>query len=354
VCVVEFRELFARWPGISVERWPLTARRAAALVIVLLVGGIDYVSGHEILLSSFYLVAVALAAWSVGAGFAVFVSMLSVAAWLVGDFAAGATYTRPMVPVWNALIILAFYLSVVVLLARLHTAQRQLEARVRARTIALTEEIAERERLEREILEIGEAERRRMGRDLHDSLGQLLTGVALAGQALHDRLESATRPEADEVARLVGIVEESVELTRSLARGLDPVEIEGGGLAQGLRELAARTQSLSGMRCEYVTPAPVHVEDSVAATHLYRIAQEAVTNAVRHGHPERIRICLERTPGGVRLSVEDDGCGLPPPGVRRAGMGLRIMAHRATVLHGTFDVRALPAGGTLVTCEAPA
>ena len=339
--------------SLAIERWPRGVLRVAALAIVVLVGGIDYASGHEILLSSFYLVAVALAAWTLGAGYAVFVAVLSVAAWVVGDVAAGATYTGPMVPFWNAAIIFAVYLAVIALLTRLRGVQLDLEARVIARTTALTEEIAERERLEREILEIGERERRRMGRDLHDSLGQILTGVALAGQALHERLVAAERPEALEVSRIVGLVEESVELTRSLSRGLDPVEIEGGGLTQGLRELALRTQALSSVRCDYVSPVLVHVEDRVTATHLYRIAQEAVTNAVRHGRPAHIRVCLERAGIGVRLTVEDDGAGLPAPHRRSGGMGLRIMAHRAMVIRGSFDVRARPQGGTLVTCEAP-
>jgi signal transduction histidine kinase len=323
------------------------------LVMLAVVGAADYLTGHEILFSTFYLVPVAMAAWLVGAGFAAIVSILSVGAWLIGDFAAGAVYSHAFVPAWNAAIILIFYLVVVLLISRLRLMQRELEERVRSRTVALTEEIAERERLEREILEIGERERRRIGRDLHDSLGQLLTGTALAGQVLHERLAARAAREAPDASRLVSLVEEAIELTRGLSRGLDPVEIEGGGLGQGLRELVAQTRVLTPMRCDYRGDPTVEVADNFAATHLYRIAQEAITNAIKHGHAASVSVSLERMNGHVKLTVRDDGVGIPEPTQRRLGMGLRIMAHRAAVMGGTFEARAVSPRGTLVTCEVP-
>jgi signal transduction histidine kinase len=277
--------------------------------------------------------------------------VLSVGAWLIGDFAAGARYQQAFVPVWNAAIILAFYLVVVWLLTRLHEMHRDLEERVRLRTLALTDEIAERERLEREILDVSERERRRIGRDLHDSLGQLLTGTALAGQVLEEKLVSKSIAEARDVTRIVTLVEQGIELTRSLARGLDPIEIEGGGLAEGLRELAAKTSEILSTRCEYLPGAPVTVTDGVTATHLYRIAQEAITNAIKHGHAGRIVVRLDGARDRVRLTVEDNGVGIADPCARGNGMGLRIMAHRAAVMGGTFEVRAEPSGGTTVLCE---
>ena len=324
---------------------------ALSLAILAVIGGADYLTGHEILFSTFYLVPVALVAWTVGGGVAVLVSVLSVGAWVIGDFAAGARYQQAFVPVWNAGIILAFYLVVVLLLTRLHEMHRDLEERVRLRTLALTDEIAERERLEREILDVGERERRRIGRDLHDSLGQLLTGTALAGQVLEEKLASKSIAEARDVTRIVTLVEQGIELTRSLARGLDPIEIEGGGLAEGLRELAAKTSEILPTRCEYLPGAPVSVTDGVTATHLYRIAQEAITNAIKHGRARRIVVRLDGAKDRVRLTVEDNGVGIADPYARGSGMGLRIMAHRAAVMGGTFEVRAEPSGGTTVLCE---
>jgi signal transduction histidine kinase len=330
-----------------------TAAIAGTIATLVVIGGADFLTGHEILLSTFYLVPVAMAAWMVGPRFALVISFLSLGAWLVGDFAAGAVYPHAFVAAWNSAIILAFYVVVGSLTHRLRATQRDLEERVRMRTIALTEEIAERERLEREILEAGEQERRRIGRDLHDSLGQLLTGTALAGEVLHEKLAARESEDAGDASRIVSLVEEAIELTRGLARGLDPVEMEGGGLAQGLRELAAKTSTLLGTRCEYRGDETVVIEDSIAATHLYRIAQEAIHNAVKHSRAARIAVGLEQVDDRLRLTVRDDGVGIPDPLPLRAGMGLRIMARRAEMMSGRLEVRRSAPRGTLVTCEVP-
>ncbi len=335
----------------SRPRWHAVSLVVAAVVAI---GLVDFLTGHELLFSTFYLVPVALATWRIGRRFAVLVAVLSVGAWLAGDLAAGAVYTHPFVPAWNAAIVLAFYLVVIGLLGRVHGMQKGLEERVRQRTVALTEEMAERERLEREIMEIGDRERRRIGRDLHDSLGQLLTGTALAGQVLHERLSARSVPEAAEASRIVTLVEEAVELTRALARGLDPVEIDAGGLAEGLSELARTTAEHAAVRCEFHTAGPLPIQDGPTATHLYRIAQEAVTNALRHGQPRHIVVRLDGTPRGMRLTVRDDGAGLPDRMPRDRGMGLRIMAHRASVVGGTFAIRSQRGAGTTVMCEVPA
>jgi signal transduction histidine kinase len=341
----------AAWLAVHFRsRWLVVA---SVLAMVFVVGTLDYLTGHEILLSPFYLVPVAMAAWMVGRGFAIATSILSVGSWLIGDLAAGAKYPQAFVPAWNAAIILAFYLVVLLLLARLRELHAVLEQRVRERTVALTEEIRERERLERVLLDVGEAERRRIGRDLHDSLGQFLTGTALAGQVLQEKLAMRSAPEAGDAARIVGLVEEAIEVARGFSRGLDPVQIEGGGLAESLRHLAAQTSRVSSVRCVCEVDGSVDVADTAAATHLYRIAQEAITNALKHGRAQRVSLRLVQLNGRVVLSVSDDGTGIPDPARRGDGMGLRIMAHRAAVMGGTFQVRALPSRGTSVTCEMP-
>ena len=326
---------------------------AVVLIVLAVVGVADYVTGHEILLSIFYLVPVAIAAWAVGRPFAVITALLSVGVWLVGDIAAGADVARPFVLAWNACITLAFYFVVIVLIGRIRTMRRNLEERVRQRTIALTEEMAERQRLEREILEIGEGERRRIGRDLHDSVGQRLTGTALASQVVKEKLASRGLPEASDLTRVIAMVEEVIELTRSLSRGLDPIDVEGLGLADGLRELAERTSALSPVRCEFVSESDVAVLDRGTAIHLYRIVQEAITNALKHAEAKTILVRLDAEPGQLRLRVSDDGVGLPHVSTRRPGMGLRIMAHRAAVIGGDFAARRRPGGGTEIECRVP-
>ena len=336
-----------------VKRRSRSSLIGAALVIVLIVGLADYLTGFEIVFSVFYLMAVALAVWFVGKSFGVLISILSVVAWLSGDLAAGVHYAAPSVAVWNGLIALAFYLVVVWLLSSLRSLHRELEDRVRQRTAALTQEMAERERLEKEIMEVTEREQRRIGRDLHDSLCQHLTGTALAGQVLEEKLAAKSLPETADANKIVRLVEDGITLARNLARGIAPVEMEAEGLRAALHELAANVSKLSKITCVFDCDAQVSINDAATATHLYLIAQEAVGNATRHGKPRRIDISLAERGGRVRLTVEDDGIGLPEPLQKNRGLGTRIMTHRAAMIGGTFSIEPNPTGGTSVECSLP-
>lgn len=322
----------------------------SALLIVLVVGVADYFTGVEIFLSVFYLLAVALAAWFVGTRFGVLVSVASVAVWLISDSAAGVHYAHVYVPIWNAAITLIVYLAGVWLLARLSLLHKELEARVIQRTQALTEEMAERERLERVILDIGERERQRIGHEFHDSLGQHLTATAMAAQVLQGKLAAQSSPEAVDASGVVQLVEEAIELTRQLVLGLAPIPMAGEGLTDALRQLAASIGERTRIRCEFVCRDPVNVRDSETGMHLYRIAQEAVHNAVKHAKAARIVIRLSRDGDTIVLCVQDNGIGLPQP-VPKGGMGLRIMSYRAAMIRATVAVERGVDGGTLVTCS---
>lgn len=337
----------------GIERWMRRSRGFSGMIavaIVLVAGLADYLTGVEIFLSVFYLLPVTLAVWFVGARFGVLIAVLSVAVWLGGDLAAGARYGHTFVPAWNAAITLAFYLAVVWLLARLRSLHRELEERVRQRTKALTEEMAGRERLEREILDIGERERQRIGHEFHDSLGQHLTATAMAAHVLQGKLAAQSRPEAADAGGLVEMVEQAIELNRQLALGLSPVQMTGEGLMDSLRELAAGIGERTPIRCDFLCRDPVLIRDSAAGMHLYRIAQEAVNNAVKHAKATRIVIRLSGDGDAVTLEVQDDGVGLPEPLPKGAGMGLRIMGYRAAMIHASFAVRRGGEGGTWVTC----
>src|SRR5215469_8769148 len=231
------------------------------LLIVVGIGVVDYVTGWELSFSVFYLLAVGLATWFVGTRFAIFISVLSVAVSLAGDLATGGKYSSSLVPWWNASIVLTSYFVVVVLLTKLRNLYAEMETRVRQRTTALTDEMSERERIERELLEISEREQRRIGRDLHDSLGQHLTGVALAGQVLEEKLTARDQPEAADAAQVVELVQEGIALSRKMARGLHPVEIESDGLMQALEELAAISSDLFRVSCRFECDSPVLIRD---------------------------------------------------------------------------------------------
>ena len=336
------------------EKRSRIASGALAVLIVAVIGMVDYLTGHEISFSVFYLLGVALAVWFVGKWFGVSVSVASVAVWMAGDFASGARFSSPLIPIWNGLILLTFYLVVVWLLAWLRSLHHNLEAQVRERTAALTEEMTERERLERELLEISEREQRRIGQDLHDGLCQHLTGATLAGQVLEEKLAALNLAEAADANKVVEIVEEAINLSRRLAKGLYPVEMEADGLMLALEEFAATSSKLFKVSCRFECDLPVLIHDPSTAGHLYRIAQEAVGNAIKHGKAMNIFIRLDASEENTELSITDDGSGLPEPLPENRGLGLRIMAHRSGMIGGVFSARRQENRGTRVTCTISA
>jgi len=336
-------------PFKRLEQCPRGVLIVMTLGIVFAVGVGDYFTGFELSFSVFYLLAVLMATWFVGANFAVFVSFLSIGSWLIGDLAAGAVYAHPLTLVWNALIVLAFYLAIVWLLANLKRLRQELEARVRSRTMELMNEMGERERLENEIWEIGEKERQRIGQDLHDSLCQHLTATALASQALVDRLAVSDPHEVLAAGRIVELVEEAVDLTRRVARGLYPVELDSDDLLFALNELARSSTSLYGIECTLDNRFPGMIANSFVATHVYLIAQEAITNAVRHGNATRCLITLANQESDLVLTIRDNGVGLSATASKSKGLGLRIMTHRAAMIGATLEIRN-QGDGTVVSC----
>jgi signal transduction histidine kinase len=341
------------WPRWFASRQK-TFLAACSLSLVAVIGLVDYLTGYELYFFAFYLIPVALSVWFVGGGLGVAVSVLCVGVSLVGDYVAGARYSSSLVPVWNALIGLAAYSIVVLILSRLRALHQELEIRVRRRTIALTNEMQERTRLEMELLQISEREQRRIGHDLHDSLCQHFTGAALAGQVLSEKLRTKSLPEAAAADHLVDLVEEGIELTRKLARGLHLVEVEGDGFSHAFQELAAGIEERFHVSCVFESDGPVVMRDAATAVHLYRIAQESISNAIRHGKAAHIVIRLDTRDDLVTLTISDDGVGLPEHGRNGDGMGLRIMACRAGMVGATFNIERRAAGGTRVTCTLPA
>ena len=340
--------------GMRSGEWPRAYVFAASLLILALVGLVDFLTGFEMSFSVFYLFGVGLVAWFCGRNYGFAFSFLSVAVWTFGDFKAGARFSSPLIPVWNAAILLTFYLVAVLLLARLRALNRDLETRVQQRTHALTQEMAERERLEKEIIEISEREQRRIGRDLHDSLCQHLTATALAGRVLEEKLATRLPPEAADAARLVGMVEDGILLARNLARGIMPVDMDSEGLMTALEELAKNITAHSRLKCVFDRDEQVLVPNATAATHLYRITQEAISNAIRHGKARRIDISLSVRHGRTTLTIEDDGVGLPDGWQKnQGGLGTRIMAHRAAMIGGELAIEPNPTGGTSVKCFMP-
>ncbi len=215
-------------------------------------------------------------------------------------------------------------------------------------------DLSQRKRLEREVLELSDRERRSFAQELHDGLGQQLGGIAYLTNVVHERLTARASPEAGEVERIFVLVRNAIEQTRRLARGLSPIRLEPEGLTDALGELAAQTSDVFGVCCNFQSERPIRVEDSVLAGHFYRIAQEAVNNALKHARAKKIVIRLKFEKGLLSLAVEDDGKGFVTPSPSRSGLGLRIMQYRADLVRGRLAVGPRPKGkGTKVTCVAP-
>lgn len=323
---------------------------AIAFLLVAGIGWVDFRTG-EFSLAVFYLGPICFAAWRAGRAIGHLIALLSAGAWLVSDFSLGSVYGHPLMPYWNAAILVAIYAVVVHLLCSLHELKRDLEARVAQRTSALAEANAELKAMERELMQITERERHRIGEDLHDSLGQKLTAASLTANALF--LEAGT-PELTTLAeRLGGQLREAIAESRALSHGLAPVSAEADGLMLALRALADSTAHSVGVRCIFDCPTAVLVESPAIAIQLYRIAQEAVTNAIKHATASEIRLGLERLGEVVTMEVEDDGAGFPENPPSGKGIGLRAMKHRAQMIGGTLDIGPSPAGGTRVSCRTP-
>lgn len=212
---------------------------------------------------------------------------------------------------------------------------------------------ADRLRLQQEILQISEREQQRIGRDLHDDLGQQLAGLSIMATMLGRSLASRGAPEVADAAKITELLKKTVAMTRSLARGLHPVAAEPDGLVSALHDLATRSASLFQIDCQFDATGAVQMNDNIAATHLYRIAQEGVSNGVKHGRARQVRIGLSADRDALRLTVKDDGCGIGTLDPQREGMGLRIMHYRAGMIGARLTLEKQPGGGTCVTCTLP-
>jgi two-component system, NarL family, sensor histidine kinase NreB len=217
--------------------------------------------------------------------------------------------------------------------------------------IAIRTDITERKRLEEEILRISELEQRRIGQDLHDGICQSLAGIELKTQSLAQTLEKKARGSVAQVEEIAGHVREVISQTRSLARGLSPFILESEGLTSALRELAANAGKLFNVKCVCESNGLASISDPTTATHLYRIAQEAVTNAVKHGKASAIEINLSNENNHVVLSVSDNGIGMTTPLGGGTGMGLRTMRYRAGIIGAALNVQTQAQGGTKIDCS---
>ncbi len=323
----------------------------AALIGV--IGWIDYRTGIWFSLQLFYLIPIVLGVAWLGWKEGCVVAALCIVVRLAGDLAAGyLQHAAPLAIFWNRLADVGISGVLVWVFHAMISLHRQLEDRVRRRTAALEQAGRARERLERELLDIAARERNAIGRELHDDLCQHLVGTALATKVLAEYLGSRDAQAADDAQAIVRYVEEGIAKTRGLARGLLLASIEPANLANELAQLAVKGAE-GGVTCHFKQEGNPVIESAGSAAQLFRIAQEALRNALRHAEPSQVDIVFTGDADAVVLMVEDDGAGLPPPEERGTGMGLQIMAYRAAFIGGTLSVVPAPGEGTRVICHLP-
>lgn len=316
------------------------------IFLVLLVGGIDYVTGYQVSFFMFYGPPIFFTAWFCDKKTALLVALLSGITWWWADFASGHPYLHNWHEAWEVVMRLGFFIFVAIGSAALRARRDIAEAR-----IALLEHSR---RLEKEIVTISERERERIGQDLHDGLCQYLAAIGCAAASLESDLE---RAELTDKAQLAGelrdLLQDAVTQTRNLARGLVPVETNANGLASALEELASSITRLARIDCHFEQAEEVNVTDETTATHLFRIAQEALNNAIKHANARRITVALGADTKAITLEIRDDGVGIDKSAASHRGMGLNILQYRAHCLGGSVRVESLPEGGTLVACSVP-
>jgi PAS domain S-box-containing protein len=211
-------------------------------------------------------------------------------------------------------------------------------------------DITDRKMLEREVVEIAAQERRNIGRELHDGVCGDLTGVNFTVQGLADDLKSKSMPEAETAVRIGKQLDRAIEQLYLLSHGLNPVEIDSQGLAVALEKLTASSAELYDVKCRCRSDELVEVEDNLVAENLYRIAQEAITNAAKHSQSDHISVTLNTARGRLVLQVVDDGVGISDAGHDSPGAGLRNMRYRAGVIGADLRIERAEKGGTLVEC----
>jgi signal transduction histidine kinase len=242
----------------------------------------------------------------------------------------------------------------------LRRAHEELELRVEQRTADLKEAnqklrdvLEERKRLETELLEIAENERRRIGFDLHDDLGQKLTGMLLIARALEQRLTREGHKEAEEVRRVCELIEQSVHHTHNLAHHFSSIDATGGDLAEVMGGLSATVEKMFGIPCECTIKGEIPALPENTSAQFYKIAQEAISNAIKHGKATCVWLSISGNSQKLVVTIKNDGIPFSPPANPKARMGLRTMNYRANTIGATFEIKPNQKNGTIVTCVLP-
>ncbi len=313
------------------------------LAVGLLVGWVDWITSYEINFALVYATLVVVSAWVGGRNVAIWVAVTNV---IISDVAnwTSQPYKSTVGYCLSNFNRLTFWCFMGVLTDLVRRRQNADAERIQA--------LEELRQLEIEIISVSEHEQQRIGQDLHDGLCQQLAAIGCAARALADDLQAGSRPEAEDATKIEQAIQESVQDARGLARGIFPVHVDRIGLSAALAEMAQSTQRLTGVPIHVTDSAEVQLDDPEVAMHLFRIAQEAVANAVKHSGAREVVLSLLPDNDYLELRVDDNGKGLPArTQASSTGMGLRTMRYRAHALGAELAIEPRAGGGTSLWCR---
>ncbi len=217
----------------------------------------------------------------------------------------------------------------------------------------ITHDITARKRLEQDFLFAVEMEQKRIGQDLHDSLGQQLLAVSFLCNVLKKQLAAQARAEASEAARIEDLLNEAKASLRRLTKGLYAPDLESRGIGACLKEMVDLVHGTNSIPCQFEGDATLKLTDRSLSENLYRLAQEALNNALKHSLAKNITVSFKKNAGRVSLAIRDNGIGLSEESLSTSGLGLRTMRYRAQVIGGSLEIRKSENGGTLIACSVP-
>src|SRR5256885_7369995 len=317
-----------------------------ALALLFGISWLDLATGHQVSLVLFYTVPIVAAVWLCDNKSVYVIAGLAGVLWSWADLALGHSYSSTRVQAWEIAIRFAFFFLVALAGIAMREQHRSSHTR-----IALLEQ---NQRLEKQIIDVSEYEQHRIGRDLHDGLCQFLAAIGCAASTLKiDLKETGLDKLAANASEIEKLLSESVKQARDLSHGLVPVRLDEAGLPAALNELAVSTSRLLPVQCTFEAAGQTGASQDGKATHLYRIAQEAINNATKHGKARKIDIRLSANASATSLSIADDGIGFSKNGNAMNGVGISIMRYRANIMDGEFAIEAGSGGGTIVSCTIP-
>jgi signal transduction histidine kinase len=328
------------------QRQPPEGIFAEAAALLLPLAFYDFSTGYEVSLSILYCVPIFIVAWCCDRKSGILMALLAGITWWWADVQAGHPYLQSWQEGWEVFVRCGFFI-----ITAIGTAAVKQQRDASASRIALLEYT---QKLEREIIGISEREQERIGQDLHDGICQYLAALSCNAASLKSDLEAHhLGAEAKVADDLAGFLRDAVVQTRNLARGLVPVQMDEAGLASALEELTVSVTRLLGIRCVYESGGEPLIRDNSVAMHLYRIAQEAINNATKHGKATNVCVSLIENAGRTTLRIADDGPGISKTANGSDGMGVGLMYYRARLVGGELRIEEPPAGGTVISCGIP-